>query len=66
MENSARADLKGGKRLSLVAAKEHKVVVKLLLTWVEVDMNTPGTHGATLLFLAAEKGHKDVIELPVG
>ena len=49
--------------LLLAISNGYKVVVKLLLIWDNIDLNSKDKFGAMLLLLAAEYRSKAVVEL---
>jgi ankyrin repeat protein len=49
--------------LSLATSNGYEVVVKLLLAWDNIDLNSKDKFGATPLLLAVEYGSKVIVEL---
>ena len=52
-----------GNPLLIAAEKGHAAIVKLLLSRINVDPNSKGIRGETLLSLAPRKGHDSVVKL---
>ena len=49
--------------LLLAVSNSHKAVVKLLLVWDDIDLNSKDKFRAILLLLAVEYGSEVVVEL---